>query len=388
MKLLIYSHSFAPNIGGIETIVMSLARGLAELRGSDGQQQFEVTLATQTPARDCDDRDLPFSVARRPGVGRLWRLVRAADVIHLAGPAMLPLLLARLQGKPCVVEHHGFQTICPNGQLVIEPSNEPCPGHFMAGNHGACLRCQKGRGWPASIKLWVLTFVRRKLCRGASANLAPTRWLEGLLGLPKSVYVPHGLPSATAQAARERAAAEPMVIAFQGRLVSTKGTSLLLEAVEMLRRENHTFKVEIVGDGPERTALQKQVEEAKLGDRVQLLGSLPPPELEALLLRADVVVVPSLGGEVFGLVVAENMMRGKAVVASDVGALVEVLGDAGLTFRTGSSAALAQQLGKLLTDRGLGRRLGDLARQRVLHEYSRDLMIEAHVRVYDRLIAE
>jgi glycogen(starch) synthase len=388
MKLLIYSHSFAPNIGGIETIVMSLARGLAELRGSDGQQQFEVTLATQTPARDCDDRDLPFSVARRPGVGRLWRLVRAADVIHLAGPAMLPLLLARLQGKPCVVEHHGFQTICPNGQLVIEPSNEPCPGHFMAGNHGACLRCQKGRGWPASIKLWVLTFVRRKLCRGASANLAPTRWLEGLLGLPKSVYVPHGLPSATAQAARERAAAAPMVIAFQGRLVSTKGTSLLLEAVEMLRRENHTFKVEIVGDGPERTALQKQVEEAKLGDRVQLLGSLPPPELEALLLRADVVVVPSLGGEVFGLVVAENMMRGKAVVASDVGALVEVLGDAGLTFRTGSSAALAQQLGKLLTDRGLGRRLGDLARQRVLHEYSRDLMIEAHVRVYDRLIAE
>jgi glycogen(starch) synthase len=388
MKLLIYSHSFAPNIGGIETIVMSLARGLAERRGSDGQRQFEVTLATQTPARDCDDRDLPFSVARRPGIGRLWRLVRAAEVIHLAGPAVLPLLLARLQGKPCVVEHHGFQTICPNGQLVIEPSNEPCPGHFMAGNHGACLHCQKGRGWPASIKLWALTFVRRKLCRGASANLAPTRWLKGLLDLPKSIYVPHGLPSATPQAARKQSSAEPMIIAFQGRLVSTKGASLLLEAVEMLRRENHTFKVLIVGDGPERGALQRQVEAAKLGDQVQLLGSVPPVELEAVLSRADVVVVPSLGGEVFGLVVAENMLRGAPVVASDLGALAEVLGDTGLAFRTGSGTALAQQLARLLMDRGLGRRLGDSARQRILNEYSRDFMIEAHVRVYERLVAD
>jgi len=388
MKLLIYSHSFAPNIGGIETIVMSLARGLAELRGSNGQRHFEVTLATQTPARDCDDRDLPISVVRRPGVGRLWRLVSGADVIHLADPAALPLLFARLQGKPCVVEHHGFQTICPNGQLVIEPSNEPCPGHFMAGNHGACLRCQKGRGLPASIKLWALTFVRRMLCHGASANLAPTRWLEGLLDLPKSVYVPHGLPSATPQAAPEQGSAEPMVIAFQGRLVSTKGASLLLEAVEILRRKNHTFKVLIVGDGPERTALQKQVEEAKLGDQVQLLGSLPPLELEAVLSRADVVVVPSLGGEVFGLVVAENMLRGTPVVASDVGALAEVLGDTGLTFRTGNGAALAEQVAKLLMDRGLRQRLGDSARERILHEYSRDSMIEAHVRVYDRLVAD
>src|SRR5205085_2599786 len=104
---------------------------------------------------------------------------------------------------------------------------------------------------------------------------------------------------------------------------ASKGASLLLEAVQILGTENHTFRVLIVGDGPERAALQKQVKEAKLGDRVQLLGSLPPMELETVLSRADVVVVPSLGGEVFGLVVAENMLRGIPVVASDVGALKE-----------------------------------------------------------------
>ena len=387
MKLLIYSHSFAPNIGGIETIVMSLARGLAEWRGADGRR-FEITVATQTPARECDDQDLPFTVVRQPGFGRLWGLIRAADVIHVAGPAVAPLLLAKLARKPFVVEHHGFQTICPNGQLVIEPSNTPCPGHFMAGNHGQCLRCQRLRGWQESIKLWVLTFARRILSRRASANLAPTRSLRGLLHLPNSMYAPHGLESGTPQAVRKQTSAKPPVIAFQGRLVSTKGASLLLEAAKILRSQRHSFKMLIVGDGPERAALQKRVEETRLADQVQLLGSLPPAELEAVLSGADVVVVPSLGGEVFGLVVAENMLRGIPVVASDLGALAEVVGDTGLTFRTGSAAELAQQLAKLLMDRELGRRLGGLARQRVLHEYSRDSMIEGHARIYEGIVAD
>ena len=50
MKLLLYSHFFAPSIGGVETIVLSLARGLAERRSSSGEPEFAVTLVTQTPA--------------------------------------------------------------------------------------------------------------------------------------------------------------------------------------------------------------------------------------------------------------------------------------------------------------------------------------------------
>jgi hypothetical protein len=44
-------------------------------------------------------------------------LIRRANVVHLAGPALLPLLLARLFRKPVVVEHHGYQAICPNGSV-------------------------------------------------------------------------------------------------------------------------------------------------------------------------------------------------------------------------------------------------------------------------------
>ena len=95
--------------------------------------------------------------------------------------------------RPVVVEHHGFQTICPNGQLLIEPAGAPCPGHFMAGRYGECLRCNRGQGWLAARKLWLLTFVRSFLCRRVSSNITPTAWLGGLVQLPRVVAIPHGL---------------------------------------------------------------------------------------------------------------------------------------------------------------------------------------------------
>src|SRR6266849_5402914 len=177
MKLLIYSHYFAPSVGGVESIVLSLANGLTGLRGSNGTSQFELTLVTETPAGDFDDTALPFRVIRRPGLIPLWRLVRRNDVVHVAGPALAPLFLGLLERKPVVVEHHGFQTICPNGQLLIEPAGAPCPGHFMAGRHVKCLRCNSEQGWLASGKLWLLTFVRRFLCAHVAANITPTEWL-------------------------------------------------------------------------------------------------------------------------------------------------------------------------------------------------------------------
>src|SRR5215471_13113080 len=76
VKLLLYSHFFAPSIGGVETIVMSLARGLAELRVANGAPEFDITLVTQTPRGAFDGAALPFSVVRHPGFGKLLTLIR------------------------------------------------------------------------------------------------------------------------------------------------------------------------------------------------------------------------------------------------------------------------------------------------------------------------
>ena len=384
MKLLLYSHFFAPSVGGVETIVLSLARGLAGLRDSNGAPQFEITLVTQTPAGHYEDSANPLRTIRRPGLLQLWQLIRKSDVVHVSGPALAPLLLGLLARKPLIVEHHGFQTICPNGQLLIEPAGAPCPGHFMAGRQTECLHCNSGQGWLASYKLWVLTFVRRFLCARAAANIAPTQWLGDSLHLPHISAIPHGLEVIEAVSRPELRGATP-VIAFQGRLVTTKGVRLLFEAARILREQNRSFELLIVGDGPERASLERFARESQLDAQVRFAGRLNGAQLDAELSRASAVVVPSLGGEVFGLVVAENMLRALPVVASDLGAFMEVLGDTGLTFRTGDASALAASLSRLLDDPPFAASLGRRARERALDFCNRARMLESHASVYRKV---
>ena len=166
MKLLLYSHYFSPSVGGVETVVLALAKGLANRLSPSGSPAFEITLVTETPTGDVRDSIFPFRVIRQPSSSQLRRLIREADVVHVAGTAIAPIIWSSFAAKPVVVEHHGFQTICPTGQLFQEPQNVPCPGHFMAGNHGACLRCCRATySALASFRLWLLTFVRRHLCK-------------------------------------------------------------------------------------------------------------------------------------------------------------------------------------------------------------------------------
>jgi glycosyltransferase involved in cell wall biosynthesis len=384
MKLLIYSHFFAPSIGGVETIVLSLARGLADSRTPHGFAEFELTLATETPAEEFDDRMLPFRVLRQPSLRHLLRAIRSSDMVHVAGPAISPLVLGLLTRRPVVIEHHGFQAICPTGQLLIEPKNAPCPGHFMAGRHLKCLRCRSDDNWLASGKLWFLTFVRRFLSARAAANIMPTEWLSELIHLPSTLPVPHGIETITPRFEPEHPSRPPLIM-FQGRLVSTKGLPILLEAASILRSENREFQMLVIGEGPERPTLQGLAEKLQLSSRIRFVGQLPTADLDSVIANVSMVIVPSLGGEVFGLVLAENMLRGLPVIASDLGCFAEILGDAGLTFRVGDAHDLATQIARLLDDSALASRFGARARQRIFDFYSRGHMIEAHARLYRRI---
>lgn len=385
MKLLFYSHCFAPSVGGIETIVLALARGLAGMRTPNGLAEFDLTLATETPAaQDFDDGLLPFCIFRRPSLPQLLRLIRSADVVHVAGPALRPITLGLLAGKIVVIEHHGFQTICPTGQLLVEPGNAPCPGHFMSGRHRECLRCRCDGNWLASWKLWLSTFARRFLSSKVAANITPTAWLAELIRLPRTIAISHGIETMAHHAESSRSSEPPLII-FQGRLVSTKGLPVLLEAARILRSENRPFELLVIGDGPERNAAEKFARQWQLSSCVRFVGRVAAGDIDSAFAGASMVVVPSLGGEVFGLVLAENMSRGLPVIASDIGCFAEVIGDAGVTFRIGDPQDLARQIACLLDDSPLASELGKRARRRISESYSLNRMVEGHAQLYRRL---
>lgn len=132
---------------------------------------------------------------RRPGIIRLWQLARASGVIHVAGPAFLPMFLAWLSRKRFVVEHHGYQATCPNGLFVHQPDRTICPGYFQAGRYHECFRCLRSKfssGWTAA-KLLALMFPRYWLGRTATTIIAVTSRVDRRQKLPRTKVVYHGI---------------------------------------------------------------------------------------------------------------------------------------------------------------------------------------------------
>jgi glycosyltransferase involved in cell wall biosynthesis len=389
MKLLVYSHYFAPSIGGVETIVLALSRGLAELRAGNGAPEFEITVVTETPAGDFDDRSLPFRVIRQPGFLLLWRLIRASDTVHVAGPALLPLFLARLAGKPAAVEHHGYQAICLNGILVHQPDRSVCPGHFQARRYVECLRCNAWEtSWLRSCKNLLLMFPRHTLTRRVAANVAVSQHVLQRLVMPRSTVIYHGIDDPLSNTTPLYSSHGRICFAYVGRLVQEKGIPVLLRAAKKLVGEGHQLDVRLIGDGDERGNLEEMIGREHLESYVHITGYLTGTALGDALCDAQVLVMPSNWEETAGLAAIEQMMRGRLVIVSDIGGLGEIVGDAGLRFTPENADALADCMRKVLQNPSLIESYGRKARERALGLFTRSRMTEEHAGIYRGILRQ
>jgi phosphatidylinositol alpha-mannosyltransferase len=146
---------------------------------------------------------------------------------------------------------------------------------------------------------------------------------------------------------------EPLDVLFVGRFGEPrKGFAVLLEAAALLARQGRPARVTVVGDGPADKFREKA---ARLG--VHFLGRLPDAELSERYRSSGVFCAPSLGGESFGMVIAEAMASGCPVVASAIPGYAEASGGAALLVPAGDPRALADALWRAGRDRELRTRL-------------------------------
>jgi 1,4-alpha-glucan branching enzyme len=196
--------------------------------------------------------------------------------------------------------------------------------------------------------------------------------------------IPHGLAAGSEPAGG--LVEYPPIFMFLGRLVPTKGIQILIESARRLRGKKIPFRLHIAGDGPERAALDARVRSAGLSDCTSFMGNILDSEASQEMERATAAVMPSVGGEVFGLVALECMYRGCPVVASDIGALSEVIGDGGMVFRVGDDSALADRLAVLALSAQVAAEMRPKARERAVKWFGEERMVDEHDQTFRELI--
>jgi glycosyltransferase involved in cell wall biosynthesis len=203
------------------------------------------------------------------------------------------------------------------------------------------------------------------------------------MGLPRSTVVYHGLPDYLEEADTQRDSAENgPIFAYVGRLTGEKGLPLLIQACAQLKKEGKRFEIRFVGDGRQRRELEEMCAEQGLQDVVAFTGFLTGERLAECLKEVDAVVMPSVWEETAGLAAMEQMMRGRLVIAADIGGLGEVVGDGGLKFAPGDFNSLATRMRDVIDRPEIVRELGAKARSRATVLFRQERMVEEHVRLY------
>jgi glycosyltransferase involved in cell wall biosynthesis len=334
VKILIYSPHFHPRVGGLENVVRGLADGFHE----EGHQ---VTVACTTAAGS-EPESFPYPVVRNARGAELLRLTRATDVVLHACVNMRGLWPLLLTAKPLAITHQVYLT-------------HPVPRPSF---------------WSKVVRE-----LKRFSTRRAFVNIACSECLARHIG-PRCVAVPNFYDDAIFSVMEGIRRDSDLV--FLGRLVSDKGADLAIEALRILRQERDLSpRLTLIGDGPEREALERQAKEA--GVTVRFVGVLKGEALACELNRHRVMVVPSRWPEPFGIVALEGIACGLAVVGTRNGGLAEAIGPCGLAVENGDARALAEGIADLLTDKArleacrksAPEHLARHTRQRIAREYLR-----------------
>jgi len=172
----------------------------------------------------------------------------------------------------------------------------------------------------------------------------------------------------------------PVVLTAR-RLVKKNGVEHLVKAMDEM---DVRCRLVIAGDGPEMLRLRELA-----GDRgdIHFLGAVPHSAMPGLIASADIAVVPSLI-EASSLFMLEAMAMERPVIASNVGGLPEVLGQAGLLVQPASPPALARAIEALLSDERERRRLGRIGFKKVRERYTWKKIARIVEAEYERLAAE
>jgi glycosyltransferase involved in cell wall biosynthesis len=347
MKILHVTDCYLPRLGGIETQVHDLAR-----RQRAAGHDVEVVTATPRARHDRTAHevidgvpllrttvDLPFELPVHPRAGReVRRVLRAAaaaghgyDVAHVHAGVVSPFAFA---AAPAIVAE----------QVPMVITVHSLWGYAAPGFRALDAGCGWSR-WPA-----VLTAV-------SEVAAAPIRRIAG--GGATVEVLPNGIDADAWRVEADPRDPDDVVVVSVMRLAPRKRPLPLLRILRRVRRATPSrvrLRAVVVGDGPQRPAMERVLARHGMTDWVELTGRLDREQLRTLYRRADVFVAPA-HLESFGIAALEARTAGLPVVAMARAGIREFVepGVEGLLAR--GDRDLADAVARLATDAALRMRI-------------------------------
>jgi len=362
-------HALAPApVGGLESVVTMLAREWVNRGG-----RAAIAMALDPGAA------VPAGIAEIAAVGvdlfPFWTRPRAywRERNEYLG------IFQRWQ--PAVVHSHGYRA-----DLLAAPAARVLGLPRVSTFHGFT-----GGGWKNRLYEYLQVRAARRY-DAVIAVSAPIR--ERLIRSHVRAARIHLIPNALARRASmlDRAAARTelglpqgaTVIGWVGRLSPEKGPDVLLQAVPLLGDPN--WQVSVIGDGPQKTELQRESDRQGVADRIRWHGLVPDA---ARCYAAFDCLVLSSRTEGTPIVLLEAMAGGIPVIATRVGGVPDVLREGeGILVTPEDPAALAAAVRTVLTDRADAAIRAARAATRVARDYAPEPWIDRHAEVYRSLLAK
>ena len=240
--------------------------------------------------------------------------------------------------------------------------------------------------------------IRRRLYRLLERRAVP--WTDRLIAVSqrerelalaigyaeaKIACIPNGIAARTEETPATR---HPTTVGFLGRLGRQKGADLFVAAIPGILRQVPTARFRIVGDGPWRRRLERQVARRAWRDRVAFTGAIDEAGVAAELAAINVLVLPSRW-EGLSYTLLDALQAGVPVVATDVGGVADVDGDSGCIVvlpPEPDAQALAGAVAGVLGDAAAAGRRAAAGRSRAVF-FSLDAMIGRTAAVYGEAAA-
>ncbi len=386
MKVLLLNDSSTPS-GGAELMTLSLRDGF-RLRGHDARL-FSSTAkyGNQEPQADYTCYGTTGSLRTLNRVFNLsayWQLRKTLkdfqpDIVHVRMflSQLSPLILPLLREIPCLYHAPWYETVCPTG-LKLLPDHSVCRETYGY----PCLRhrCVSPHAWVilmSQLKLW-------RQWKGAfnvvvtNSHAVKETFEEHDIGPVKVIW--NGVEPRNDGSTWQ---ARPTVV-YAGRLAWEKGLLVLTQAFAKCVPKIPDAQLLIAGEGPIEKSIRDLIAELGISENAKLLGHLTQDEIDEQFSGAWVQALPSLTPEPFASSAIEGMMRGHAIIASNLGGFPEIIDDgiSGHLIEPNDVDAWANALYSLLDSPDTTRQMGQAGRNRALQKFDRESCIENFLELY------